>query len=112
MHKVSYSDSLVQNTRNTSAFSLSPASAESVWLPVSWWKGLASPLPLLLYTEGQLKLLKKKFMDHNLTKSCRKCSCQENVLYVLWTGQLSYEVQHITNTALVGSRGWQNCLLG
>jgi hypothetical protein len=47
-----------------------------------------SPLTLLLYTDRQLKLLKK-------------------IIY----GSQSYK-QHITNMPLVKSRGWQNCLLG
>jgi hypothetical protein len=39
------------------------------------------PPSLLLYTECSSSYC-KKIMDHNLTNSCRKCSCQENVLYV------------------------------
>jgi hypothetical protein len=72
MHKLSYSDSFALNTHDTSAFSLSPASAEHVWLPVSWWKGLASPLPLLLYTERQLNLLKEIIYGSQSYKELQK----------------------------------------
>jgi len=34
-------------------------------------------------------------MDHNLTNSWRKCSCQENVLYVLQSVQHFNEVSAI-----------------
>jgi hypothetical protein len=95
MHKLSYSDSFAQNTHDTSVFFLSPASAEHVCFQLAGEKVWHPPLPLLLYTERQLNLLKKKFMDRNLTKKCRKYSCQENVLYILQTAQHSYEVSGI-----------------
>jgi len=38
---------------------------------------------------------KKLFMDRNLTNSCKKCSCQENVLYVL--GLVSIPMKFLTH---------------
>jgi len=49
------------------------------------------------------------FIDHNLTNSCRKCSCRENVLCLTDWSALLWSFRQITNMALVKSRGWQNC---
>jgi hypothetical protein len=104
MHKLSYSDSFAQNTHDTSTFSLSLVGAECVWLPVGWWKGLASPLPLLLYTERRLNLLKKKKIIYGSQSykepqkvflSKEYALCLTDCLALLWS------FRHITKMTLV-----------
>jgi len=118
MHKLSYSASFVRNTRDISSLSLSLASAMlCVALGTKWVSffntGVKTnhPNSRFVHWMGVQVIEKKLFMDHNLTNSCRKCSFQENVLYVLDWSELLWSFQHINSTALVKSRGCQICLL-
>jgi hypothetical protein len=93
------------NTQNVSwgpVYSLLACLALCNWLHVELGRKRAScfnavvlkwtPYHSFWTLKGGLSYRKRLFMNHNLTNSCRKCSCQENVLYVLRTSQHSYEV--------------------